>query len=44
LPIEPESSVRVIAAWTIVSRSGLSVTASTGAQFRVERLHRRGAF
>ena len=32
---EPESWFRQAAAWTTVSRSGLSVTAATGVQLRV---------
>ena len=42
-PIEPESWICDTAAWTTtVLRSGLSVTAVTGVQFRVCRLQRRG--
>jgi len=32
---EPKSWVEIPAAWTTVSRSGLSVTAATGVQLRV---------
>ena len=42
VPIEQESWICDVAAWTSVSRSGLSVTAVTGAQFRVCRLQRLG--
>jgi hypothetical protein len=41
-PIEPDSWICDTAAWTTVLRSGLSVTAVTGVQFRVCRLQRRG--
>jgi len=39
---EPESWVRVAAAWIVVSFSGLRVTDATGLQSRVWPLQRRG--
>ena len=41
-PIEPESRICDVAAWTTVLRSGLSVTTPTGVQLRVCPLQRCG--
>ena len=42
VPIEPESWIGEVAVWTMLSRSGLGVTAVIGVQFRVCRLQRLG--